>query len=314
MIHVAFDPDKLRDANERTWWMAWQLKADKATQAIVKQWNERSKTPQLDECGKEMKHVLKFDRHIWTECKNWTFKNLFHGKCAFCEAKLTNFSPHGEHWRPKAGVTFKKDEVGEAQKVEIRDEHGRTIHHPGYFHLAYNWANLLPSCQFCNCHPAKQNQFPVERDHVFCSLRPAGEDASPALGDSHYLPDFNTLNALEKPKLLHPYLDDPKEHLVFGIDGSVNSATDKGGDSISVFDLDREELRKSRREAQDAAWNAYLLDMMQNNIPVNPNAATPFSESVRAALKSRTKGILGSLIQLHHVDDASSSPNTTDGA
>jgi|GEM_PF-3428357 len=52
-----------------------------------------------------------------------------HGKCCFCEAKITHIS-YGdvEHFRPKAGY-----------RQHPRDPLGR----PGYYWLAYDWGNPL---------------------------------------------------------------------------------------------------------------------------------------------------------------------------
>ena len=59
-----------------------------------------------------------------------------HDKCCFCEAKFSDNS-YGdvEHYRPKKA--YKK-----------RGE--KTLTYPGYYWLAYNWYNLLYSCEKCN--------------------------------------------------------------------------------------------------------------------------------------------------------------------
>ena len=63
-------------------------------------------------------------------------KNLQHGKCCFCEAKVSHVS-HGdvEHFRPKAGYQI--------------DENAPLVR-PGYFWLAYDFSNLFFACQICN--------------------------------------------------------------------------------------------------------------------------------------------------------------------
>lgn len=58
---------------------------------------------------------------------------MFHGKCAYCESKITAmYSGDIEHFRPKG---------------EIRDTKPSK---PGYFWLASEWDNLLFACPFCN--------------------------------------------------------------------------------------------------------------------------------------------------------------------
>src|SRR5262249_41491941 len=56
-----------------------------------------------------------------------------HDKCAFCESKMchTGFGDV-EHYRPKAGY---------------KQREGDALGRPGYYWLAYEWSNLLLSCQ-----------------------------------------------------------------------------------------------------------------------------------------------------------------------
>ena len=72
--------------------------------------------------------------------------DLFNGKCAFCETPIRE-GMHGdvEHFRPKGGVI---EEDG--SKAKYLDKKGVERDHPGYYWLAYDWRNLLPSCQLCN--------------------------------------------------------------------------------------------------------------------------------------------------------------------
>lgn len=58
---------------------------------------------------------------------------MFHGKCAYCESKITAiYNGDIEHFRPK----------GEIKEVNPTK--------PGYFWLASEWENLLFACPFCN--------------------------------------------------------------------------------------------------------------------------------------------------------------------
>jgi hypothetical protein len=74
-----------------------------------------------------------------------------HGKCAFCESKITHIA-YGdvEHFRPKAGVRQKASDK---------------LQRPGYYWLAYEWRNLLLSCQLCN-QRYKENLFPLELNEM----------------------------------------------------------------------------------------------------------------------------------------------------
>ncbi|SMO63121.1 TIGR02646 family protein [Chryseobacterium rhizoplanae] len=58
---------------------------------------------------------------------------MFHGKCAYCESKITAiYNGDIEHFRPKGKI------------------HDATPKKPGYFWLAAEWDNLLFACPFCN--------------------------------------------------------------------------------------------------------------------------------------------------------------------
>lgn len=88
---------------------------------------------------------------------------LFHFKCAYCESYFGATAPVDvEHFRPKSAV----------------ERADGTLLKPGYYWLASDWDNLLPSCIDCNrarIHehaedddPAlsgKANLFPIESDH-----------------------------------------------------------------------------------------------------------------------------------------------------
>ncbi|WP_321790590.1 hypothetical protein [Burkholderia pyrrocinia] len=61
----------------------------------------------------------------------WGMSN---GKCAYCESQFVNHGVHVEHYRPKGGVQLERS--GEAII--------------GYWWLAAEWSNLLPTCIDCN--------------------------------------------------------------------------------------------------------------------------------------------------------------------
>jgi uncharacterized protein (TIGR02646 family) len=158
-------------------------------------------------------------------------ERLFHGKCAYCEARYAGTQPLDvEHWRPKAAVV----ELGANGKRETL---------AGYFWLAAKWDNLFPSCTDCNRERTqrdlvtgveevlgKANQFPVDGPRW---PRPvAGAPAPPA----------------ENALLLNPCEDDPALHLDFHEDGTVlaRPGSRVGAESIRVYALNRVELAMDR--------------------------------------------------------------------
>ena len=65
-----------------------------------------------------------------------TLVRSFHGKCAYCESKITHVDyGHIEHFRPKRGVNGRPE-------------------------LTFEWTNLLLACGVCNGAQYKSDRFP----------------------------------------------------------------------------------------------------------------------------------------------------------
>ena len=171
----------------------------------------------------------------------------FYGKCAYCEAKIRGTHPGDiDHFRPKLRVTDAKDNV-----VYLKDKDGnlkqnadgKPILHPGYFWLAYDWQNLLPSCEECNrpttedapggtakkIKRGKRNRFPVRSRHAQTPEEVANE----------------------VPLLIHPVFDNPRDYLDVdpktGVIFSKNQS-DRGQSCLDVLKLnEREDLVKARK-------------------------------------------------------------------
>ena len=270
MIHVTFEPDKLTGA-QRLEWDAWQLKAEEATQKIIDAWEEwRQK-------GSPGEFDYKLDQKVWAQLKEWLLDNVFFDKCAYCETRVLRSSYHAEHFRPKGRVTVKVKNQFTA--VKTQDEEGKEIEHPGYFWLAYNWANLVPSCNDCNTARGKRDQFPVKKAFIavkrFTDVEAANLKRNlieSPLRKGVYFLQPEDLNILEEPLLLHPYVDDPTEHLVFGDFGMVTAREDetgnpseKGEQSIKAYDLKAEKLRIARQIAQETVLREYSVEFTRGH-------------------------------------------------
>lgn len=182
---------------------------------------------------------------------------LFHGKCAYCESDYHSQAPVDiEHYRPKAEITEDKT-------------------HPGYWWLAADWENLLPSCLDCNrkreqvidqaragaaaavMTPAQD--MPVA-NHV---LRTSGKANSfPVDGPTRVKEPAETL-ANERPLLLDPCRDDPALFLRFTVDaptpyglvvprgviaadGTMDFVAQRAASSIGIYGLNRLGLLQAR--------------------------------------------------------------------
>ena len=169
-------------------------------------------------------------------------RDAFDHVCAYCEKQIA--AVEVEHFRPKN---------------QVRTAAGTLS--TGYYWLAATWENLLPSCHECNQRlntysPGKKSSksgkgtwFPLE-DEAARATR-VGEEAR------------------ERPLLLHPYFDEPAEHLEFLDCGIVRARKDangepsrRGEETIRILGLNRYGLPEAWRlqfiRVQDALED--LLD------------------------------------------------------
>lgn len=181
-------------------------------------------------------------------------------KCAYCEVLLLPGQRRGdvEHYRPKGRV---RD--GSGNLVATYDAHSETTrHHPGYFWLAYEWRNLLPSCLACNRRAYD----------AFTGEQSGKGDYFPTLdGNWAWTPDDLEL---ERPALLNPWIDDAERHLHFDIEtGMVGGLTERGTITIDLLGLNREGLPESRLEACVDTSNAFLALALRTLQTLDGNSA-----------------------------------------
>jgi hypothetical protein len=213
-------------------WQRWLADCDKAT----------AKVCALVAEGKKAVFTKLYRRKSIRRAFFFSSGPPFYGKCAYCETDIVGYQ-HGdvEHFRPKAGVTDEGD-------LPI-DEH------PGYYWLAYDWRNLLPSCEKCN-QPSeisgrkvgKHNRFPVEGRHA---RQPDEIEA-------------------EEPLLIHPGSgrpeDDPDLHLVVDRKRAIREARwllfklfegdgEAGRELADIRDGKRSFTMAQRAALQEAATN-----------------------------------------------------------
>lgn len=212
MIRVPFD-EPLDDAG----WRRWRKTADTRKRQLIEEFNAGGTYTISEALYKRMRQV---------------FLDAFHGKCAYCEAKVILDQHQGdvEHFRPKGNVTDHED-----RPVMIPGPRGKPREHPGYPWLAYDWRNLLPACRACNqpgptregTRVGKWMRFPVAG---FRATVPGDEEKEEAL-------------------LLHPVFDEPERHLGFQPrTGFIYGTTPEGRMSVRVFHLNREGLPEERKK------------------------------------------------------------------
>lgn len=176
---------------------------------------------------------------------------LFNGKCAYCEIDYGGAPLDVEHFRPKSAVVELNPQTFTATKKA-------PLHKPGYFCLAAEWENLLPSCIHCN--RPETHVFPGHRDRV------SGKSNYFPVDGPRCLDPNKDPEQVEARLLLDPCRDRPEEHLEFGPKGIIKPKDTavgpdrKGLASIQVYGLQREPLVR-RREERQIMLRKYLVDV-----------------------------------------------------
>lgn len=171
-------------------------------------------------------------------------ETLFHGKCAYCETRYSISAPVDvEHYRPKNAVAEDKG-------------------HSGYWWLAMDWENLLPSCIDCNRRRGQVIVGPSSSLEILASTStpartnagkkdcfPLAAHGTRATAETENLEDEHAL-------LIDPCRDDPCQFLTYSFDparplglvlpsGDENART-RGATSIQVYGLNRLALVQER--------------------------------------------------------------------
>ena len=117
----------------------------------------------------------------------------------------------------------------------------------GYYWLAATWENLLAGCYYCNT---------VRRmEQVDGNRRSSGKGTRFPLEDETTRAEGPGDERRERPLLLHPYHDEPAQHLEFVEDGVVRARRDannipsrRGNETIELLGLNRRGLPERRRK------------------------------------------------------------------
>ncbi len=192
----------------------------------------------------------------------------FGGKCAYCEENITR-NQHGdmEHFRPKKGV---RDAENQPVTVVID---GEEREHPGYYWLAYDWRNLLPSCILCNKQPGEEspfgkgNRFPVAGDYAIREGEEQGE------------------NEL----LVNPVDDDPDEHLDLNELGILKWRTDRGKACVEILGLNERGLPDARREEYHDSRDSYGFLLQALAVDPTSDQAQRLRSKVLNTLKGKAE-------------------------
>ena len=175
-----------------------------------------------------LKPPYKIQEGLYKRCRDLLFA-AYANKCAYCECRLGEGSAAlVEHFRPKSGVRDIKNKV-----VFMKPK----VPHTGYWWLAYDASNLLPTCTMCNVYTrklgGKGERFPLP-EKGFRACKP-GEEKK------------------ERPLLVHPGYREPPHFILDFKTGALKAMDERGKVCIDVFGLNREALLEARLSAADYA-------------------------------------------------------------
>jgi uncharacterized protein (TIGR02646 family) len=232
--------------------------------------------------------------NIWSELKD-ALAELSHGKCWYCETRISRSDKEVDHYRPKNAVWECSD-------------------HPGYWWLAFDWKNFRLSCSFCNQY-RNSEATPANRQ----AIKTGKGTQFPLLDEARRVFEECEAFALvkERPILLDPTVPTDPRLLTFDIDGMAKPAKSenypddhqRARDSIIIYHLNHPEIKERRQkdicnkvkqlvgegdfyydswllsqETDGSAWKGYLevlsklLDMLHEN--------SEYSAAAKATLKA----------------------------
>ncbi len=201
-------------------WAEWRERCEAATNELIA----------AVEAGEE----VVVNRDLYKEKKVAVYMapaGPFKRKCAYCERDLANQHGDVDHYRPSKRVT------DENRKPIRRNTGSGEEDHPGYYWLAYDWQNLLPSCTACNTASGqftegrvvgKWEAFPIENEDLR-AWSPVEEGR-------------------EVPLLVNPVHAYPEEHFAFHRTGVLGYKTPAGRVTRRLLGLDEEGLATRRKK------------------------------------------------------------------
>lgn len=193
------------------------------TIAPNKQWFKKAEIATKNAKADSENH--EFDAGIYAaDIVRAALEELFHDKCAYCEHPLPETDWNVEHFRPKGRVAENKN-------------------HPGYYWLAYDWANLYPSCVPCN---QRRKDKPRWGDLTY-GVTGGKADQFPLVDGNTQVTTPNGNISKEKKLLLDPCSDDPERHLTYLVNGEIVGRDQYGEVTIQICNLTRKRLRDRRR-------------------------------------------------------------------
>lgn len=260
----------LKLKRKRTTGIPAAFRGDKRIEKVI----ELLKAEQEIKKGNQEKH--KFSSN-WSPCKKQLHLES-HQKCAYCEAPTTLVA-YGdvEHYRPKSK----------------------------YWWLAYCYDNYLASCTLCN-QKYKKAKFEVLNDQAEAPVVKANDSltklkqmAKKVTPDPHEeakgqsWSQYRKMHEKERPLLLNPYLDDPKDYFAWKVSHTQRRVELVPLDSqielhVKMVDAAKKDYGINRKELCDHRYKAYVRYVEARLMSEDPDVPTNW----RNTMKERKKELL----------------------
>lgn len=179
----------------------------------------------------------------------------FNSKCSFCESPVKSIEAGNLIClRPRFSATQWDDQ---GQLLEDKDH---------YYWLSWCWFNMFLSCSECIRRVDEEN-FPVEGNRqAFTSIL------------IETFTKYMALHQLEKPLIIDPSCDNPRDSIQIEKSGFAVSKDEKGRRTIKVFNLNRDDLIENRKIIYSDT--IYTLNSL-SEVFDNDSSDYPFDDRMR---------------------------------
>lgn len=219
-------------------------------------WKDDARLATRDALREQGSHIFR-DDIFGADIVRAALRELFYDKCAYCEMKLSD-SFDVDHYRPKGAVA-------------------NVAAHGGYYWLAYEWPNLLPSCVNCN---RRRREVPTWESPTRGSIAGKGTQFPLVDDDMRAWRPSDDLTR-EDPLLLNPCNSEPERHLTYNGYGEIQGTDEYGKKTVKICFLYRSILRKKRLRIINK-----VLPLIELMLQLQENGMTHYTKKVRTILNN----------------------------
>ena len=130
-----------------------------------------------------------------------------------------------------------------------------------------------------NCNKSKSDEFPVMNRVIIDDIKK---------GITVKITNLETLNFKEKPYIVNPEIDTPKEHFEFNTSGEILGITERGEETIRICNLNDDTLIYRRKEAYENLLEIVKMAKL-NNKNIAKDALIILNEKIKIKQKEENE-------------------------